>query len=120
MLPALVRAAAAAAISIRREAADEILAPGRAVRYPRPACRRRRSRGQAALAEGDVEAAVESFRHAADLAELQAPYEAAQARAWLGRALLDRRTDDTAALSCAPPSPRSSDSVLSRISKAAR
>ncbi|MGH2393496.1 MAG: adenylate/guanylate cyclase domain-containing protein, partial [Candidatus Limnocylindria bacterium] len=55
--------------------------------------------GQAALAEGDFQAAVEAFRQARRIwQELQAPYEAAQARAWLGRALLTGGRHDAAAL----------------------
>jgi class 3 adenylate cyclase len=54
--------------------------------------------GQAALAEGDVQAAVEAFRQARRIwQELQAPYEAAQARAWLGRALMTGGRNDAAA-----------------------
>ncbi|MGH2488701.1 MAG: hypothetical protein ACRDFR_03680, partial [Candidatus Limnocylindria bacterium] len=54
--------------------------------------------GQAALTEGNVEAAVESFRQARRIwQELQAPYEAARARAWLGRALIAGGRDEAAA-----------------------
>lgn len=100
LLPALVRAAAAAGdLNQAREAADEMTAL--ADRYGTHALRAAAAdaAGQAALAEGDVQAAVESFRQARRIwQELQAPYEAAQARAWLGRALMTGRRNEAAAL----------------------
>ncbi|HJT64489.1 MAG TPA: LuxR family transcriptional regulator [Candidatus Limnocylindria bacterium] len=100
LLPALVRAAAAAGdLDQVREAADEMI--GLAERYGTHALRAAAadSAGQAALAEGDVQAAVESFRQARRIwQELQAPYEAAQARSWLGRALMMGGRNDAAAL----------------------
>jgi class 3 adenylate cyclase len=99
LLPALVRAAAAAGdLPQAREAADEMTSL--AERYGTHALRAAAAdaAGQAALAEGDVQAAVESFRQARRIwQELQAPYEAAQARAWLGRALMTGGRNDAAA-----------------------
>lgn len=100
LLPALVRAAAAAGdLQQARDAADEMI--GLADRYGTHALRAAAAdaAGQAALAEGDVQAAVESFRQARRIwQELQAPYEAAQARAWLGRALMTGGRNEAAAL----------------------
>jgi class 3 adenylate cyclase len=100
LLPALVRAAAAAGdLDQAREAADEMT--GLAERYGTHALRAAAAdaAGQAALAEGDVQAAVESFRQARRVwQELQAPYEAALARAWLGRALMTGGRNEAAAL----------------------
>ena len=100
LLPALVRAAAAAGdLDQARQAADEMTSL--AERYGTHALRAAAAdaAGQAALAEGDVEVAVEAFRRARRIwQELQAPYEAAQARALLGRALIAGGRNDAAAL----------------------
>jgi len=98
LLPAIVEAAAAAGdVEQARDAAAEMT--GLAERYGTHALRAAAAdaAGRAALAGSNVDAAVESFRQARRIwQELQAPYEAARARAWLGRALIAGGRNDAA------------------------
>lgn len=99
LLPALVEVAAAAGDPDHaRQAADEM--NGLAERYGTHALRAAAADavGRAALAEGNVEAAVEALRQARRIwQQLQAPYETARVRAWLGRALIAGGRNDAAA-----------------------
>lgn len=98
--PAMVKAAAVAGdVEQAQDAAAEMTSL--AERYGTHALRAAAAdaAGQAALAGGNVEAGVESFRQARRIwQELHAPYEAAQARAWLGRALMTGGRNEAAAL----------------------
>jgi len=100
LLPALVEAAAAAGdVEQAREAADEMnrLAETYGTHALRAAAAG--AVGQATLLEGAFDAAAESFRRARRIwQEINAPYETARARAWLGRALIASGRNEAAAL----------------------
>jgi class 3 adenylate cyclase len=100
LLPALVEAAAAAGdVEQAREAADEMnrLAETYGTHALRAAAAG--AVGLAALLEGSVDTAAESFRLARRVwQEINAPYETARARAWLGRTLIASGRKEAAAL----------------------
>jgi class 3 adenylate cyclase len=99
LLPAVVEVAVAAGeVENAREAATEM--DGLANKYGTHALRAAAASatGQAALLGGAADAAAESFRQARRIwLEINAPYEAALARAWLAQALVaDGRTEAAA------------------------
>jgi class 3 adenylate cyclase len=100
LLPAQVEAAAAAGdVEGARAAASEM--SSLAERFGTHALRASAAdaTGRASLAENDFDAAVDSFRQSWRIwQELNAPYEAARARAVLGRALIAGGRTDAAAL----------------------